>query len=97
MAYTKFPYVTTHLAGPKTRFLPFNQGKFGGALGVATALVLIASPDRGQSQKRCQVGRDRPWLEAGRNVSHDDTIIDLTRSHGASGRRAGHLCRGVPI
>ena len=24
-------YVTTHLAGPKTRFLPFNRGKFGGA------------------------------------------------------------------
>jgi len=24
-------YVTTHLAGIKTRFLPFNQGKFGGA------------------------------------------------------------------
>src|SRR5437899_6027444 len=24
-------YVTTHLAGPKTRFLPFNQGKYGGA------------------------------------------------------------------
>ncbi|MDQ7840817.1 MAG: type I restriction endonuclease [bacterium] len=24
-------YVTTHLAGPNTRFLPFNQGKFGGA------------------------------------------------------------------
>ena len=24
-------YVTTKLAGPKTRFLPFNQGKFGGA------------------------------------------------------------------
>jgi len=24
-------YVTTHLAGAKTRFLPFNQGKFGGA------------------------------------------------------------------
>ena len=24
-------YVTTHLAGPKTYFLPFNQGKFGGA------------------------------------------------------------------
>ncbi len=24
-------YVTTHLAGPKTLFLPFNQGKFGGA------------------------------------------------------------------
>ena len=24
-------YGTTHLAGPKTRFLPFNQGKFGGA------------------------------------------------------------------
>ncbi len=24
-------YVTTHLAGPETRFLPFNQGKFGGA------------------------------------------------------------------
>ena len=24
-------YVTTHLAGPKTRFLPFNQGRFGGA------------------------------------------------------------------
>jgi type I restriction enzyme R subunit len=24
-------YVTTHLAGPHTRFLPFNQGKFGGA------------------------------------------------------------------
>ncbi len=24
-------YVTTHLAGPKTRFLPFNLGKFGGA------------------------------------------------------------------
>jgi type I restriction enzyme R subunit len=24
-------YVTTQLSGPKTRFLPFNQGKFGGA------------------------------------------------------------------
>jgi type I restriction enzyme R subunit len=24
-------YVTTHLAGERTRFLPFNQGKFGGA------------------------------------------------------------------
>jgi len=24
-------YVTTQLAGPKTQFLPFNQGKFGGA------------------------------------------------------------------
>lgn len=24
-------YVTTHLAGEKTRFLPFNQGRFGGA------------------------------------------------------------------
>ncbi len=24
-------FVTTQLAGPKTRFLPFNQGKFGGA------------------------------------------------------------------
>jgi type I restriction enzyme R subunit len=24
-------YVTTHLAGAKTRFLPFNQGKYGGA------------------------------------------------------------------
>jgi type I restriction enzyme R subunit len=24
-------YVATHLAGPRTRFLPFNQGKFGGA------------------------------------------------------------------
>ncbi len=24
-------YVTAHLAGPKTRFLPFNQGRFGGA------------------------------------------------------------------
>ena len=24
-------YVTTHLAGPKTRFLPFNRGRFGGA------------------------------------------------------------------
>ena len=24
-------YVTTHLAGPKSRFLPFNQGRFGGA------------------------------------------------------------------
>ena len=24
-------YVSTHLQGPKTRFLPFNQGKFGGA------------------------------------------------------------------
>jgi type I restriction enzyme, R subunit len=24
-------YVTTHLAGPETRFLPFNRGKFGGA------------------------------------------------------------------
>ncbi len=24
-------YVTSHLAGPRTRFLPFNQGKFGGA------------------------------------------------------------------
>ncbi|GIW43784.1 MAG: hypothetical protein KatS3mg077_1066 [Candidatus Binatia bacterium] len=24
-------YVTTHLEGPKTRFLPFNKGRFGGA------------------------------------------------------------------
>jgi type I restriction enzyme R subunit len=24
-------YVTTHLAGGKTRFLPFNRGRFGGA------------------------------------------------------------------
>ena len=24
-------YVTTHLVGPKTRFLPYNRGKFGGA------------------------------------------------------------------
>ncbi|GIX49464.1 MAG: hypothetical protein KatS3mg131_3675 [Candidatus Tectimicrobiota bacterium] len=24
-------YVTTHLQGPKTRFLPFNKGRFGGA------------------------------------------------------------------
>jgi type I restriction enzyme R subunit len=24
-------YITTHLAGPATRFLPFNRGKFGGA------------------------------------------------------------------
>ena len=24
-------YVTTHLRGPKTRFLPFNRGRFGGA------------------------------------------------------------------
>ena len=24
-------YVTTHLLGPKTRFLPFNRGRFGGA------------------------------------------------------------------
>ena len=24
-------FVTTHLAGPRTRFLPFNQGKYGGA------------------------------------------------------------------
>ena len=24
-------YVTTHLTGPKTRFLPYNRGKFGGA------------------------------------------------------------------
>jgi len=24
-------YVTTHLAGPRTRFLPFNKGRFGGA------------------------------------------------------------------
>ena len=24
-------YVTTQLAGPRTRFLPFNKGKFGGA------------------------------------------------------------------
>ena len=28
---TDLVYVTTHLAGPKTRFLPFNRGKFGGA------------------------------------------------------------------
>jgi type I restriction enzyme R subunit len=28
---TDLVYVTTQLAGPKTRFLPFNQGKYGGA------------------------------------------------------------------
>ena len=28
---TDLVYVTTHLAGPKTRFLPFNRGRFGGA------------------------------------------------------------------
>ena len=28
---TELVYVATHLAGPKTQFLPFNQGRFGGA------------------------------------------------------------------
>ena len=28
---TELVYVTTRLAGPKTRFLPFNRGRFGGA------------------------------------------------------------------
>jgi type I restriction enzyme R subunit len=28
---TDLVYVTTQLAGPRTRFLPFNQGKYGGA------------------------------------------------------------------
>jgi hypothetical protein len=31
-------YVTTHLAGQKTRFLPFNRGKFGGAGKLPTSL-----------------------------------------------------------
>ncbi len=32
-------YVTAHLAGPQTRFLPFNQGRFGGAGNPPVALT----------------------------------------------------------
>ncbi len=56
-------YVTTHLAGPETRFLPFNQGKFGGA----------GNPPMPPTQKGYATGYlwERIWAR--------DSVLDLIR------------------
>jgi len=56
-------YVTTHLAGPMTRFLPFNQGKFGGA----------GNPPVPPTQKGYGTGYlwERIWAR--------DSVLDLVR------------------
>jgi type I restriction enzyme R subunit len=56
-------YVTTHLAGPMTRFLPFNQGKFGGA----------GNPPVPPTQKGYATGYlwERIWAR--------DSVLDLVR------------------
>lgn len=56
-------YVTTHLAGHKTRFLPFNQGKFGGA----------GNPPVPPTQKGYATGYlwERIWSR--------DSVLDLIR------------------
>ena len=56
-------YVTTHLAGSKTRFLPFNQGKFGGA----------GNPPVPPTQKGYATGYlwERIWSR--------DSVLDLVR------------------
>ena len=56
-------YVTTHLAGPKTRFLPFNKGKFGGA----------GNPPVPPTQKGYATGYlwDETWAR--------DSVLDLVR------------------
>ena len=56
-------YVTTHLAGPKTRFLPFNQGRFGGA----------GNPPVPPTQKGYATGY--LWEEAWAR----DSVLDLVR------------------
>ncbi|MEJ7669742.1 MAG: RNA-binding domain-containing protein [Casimicrobiaceae bacterium] len=58
-----FVYVTTHLAGPKTRFLPFNKGKFGGA----------GNPPVPPTQKGYATGYlwDETWAR--------DSVLDLVR------------------
>lgn len=56
-------YVTTHLAGPMTRFLPFNRGKFGGA----------GNPPVPPTQKGYATGYlwERIWAR--------DSVLDLVR------------------
>ena len=56
-------YVTTRLAGPKTRFLPFNQGKFGGA----------GNPPVSPTQKGYATGYlwEETWAR--------DSVLDLVR------------------
>ncbi len=56
-------YVTTHLAGHRTRFLPFNQGKFGGA----------GNPPVPPTQKGYATGYlwERIWSR--------DSVLDLIR------------------
>jgi type I restriction enzyme, R subunit len=56
-------YVTTRLAGPRTRFLPFNQGKFGGA----------GNPPVPPSQQGYATGYlwDETWTR--------DSVLDLIR------------------
>jgi type I restriction enzyme R subunit len=56
-------YVTTHLVGQKTRFLPFNQGKFGGA----------GNPPVPPTQKGYATGYlwERVWAR--------DSVLDLIR------------------
>ena len=56
-------YVTTHLAGSKTRFLPFNQGKFGGA----------GNPPVSPTRKGYATGYlwDETWTR--------DSVLDLVR------------------
>ena len=56
-------YVATQLAGPRTRFLPFNQGKFGGA----------GNPPVPPTQKGYATGYlwDETWAR--------DSVLDLVR------------------
>jgi type I restriction enzyme R subunit len=56
-------YVTTHLTGQKTRFLPFNQGKYGGA----------GNPPVSPTQKGYATGYlwDETWAR--------DSVLDLVR------------------
>ncbi len=56
-------YVTTHLVGPKTRFLPLNQGKFGGA----------GNPPVSPTQKGYATGY--LWAQ----VWARDSVLDLIR------------------
>jgi type I restriction enzyme, R subunit len=56
-------YVTTRLAGPRTRFLPFNRGKFGGAGNPSV------SPTRGG------YATDYLWQETWAR----DSVLDLVR------------------
>ena len=58
-------YVATHLAGPNTRFLPFNQGRFGGA----------GNPPVPPTQQGCAT--EYLWGETWAR----DSVLDLIRQY----------------